>query len=129
MKTKWWAICSIILCTVCTSIGAFFNKKGAMALQMSLKGTIFNPYLILGLACLGIGYLFLMISLKGGEVSVIYPIIATSYIWVVLVAYYSLNEPLNHFKILGIIFVIGGVILLTTGHRIMARLRSWGVFG
>ena len=123
MKTKSWAIVLIILCTVCTSFAAILNKKGATLLEMTIKGTILNYYLIGGLILLGIGAAFLMLSLKGGDVSVIYPVIATSYVWVTIMSYYFFDEVINSFKVYGIIFIVAGVIIVNLGQK--KELLDW----
>ncbi len=116
MKTKAWAIATILLCTIATSLAAVFNKKGAINFELTIKGTILNGYLILGLSLLAVGMLLLMISLKGGDVTVIYPIISTSYIWVTIMSYFIFKEAINHFKILGIASIIGGVVIINVSN-------------
>jgi drug/metabolite transporter (DMT)-like permease len=117
MKTKLWALVAILLCTVCTSLAASFNKKGATLLELSLKGTIFNYHLIIGLTLLVIGSVLLMVALKGGDVSVVYPIIATSYIWVIIISGVFFNEQINIMKILGILFIVIGVITINIAEK------------
>ena len=117
MKTKPWAIVLIILCTICTSLAAPFNKKGAEILTLTIQGTILNPYLIIGMVFLVLAVVLLTASLKGGDVSVVYPIIATSYAWVTLVSYYYFKEQINIFKIAGIAFIILGVIVINLAHK------------
>lgn len=117
MKTKKWAFLTIILCTVCTTFAAIANKEGATRLEMSLKGTILNGYLILGLFLLAMGMVLLTISLKGGDVSVIYPFIATSYIWVTLLAPYFFNEPITMLKAIGVGLIVAGVIMINIGNN------------
>ena len=117
MKTKPWALILIVLCTICTSFAAIANKKGATMLELSLKGTLLNPYLILGLSLLVMGSVLLMTSLKGGDVSTIYPVIATSYIWVTIMSYYFFDENINIFKIIGVVFIVGGVIIINLAGK------------
>jgi len=117
VKTKPWAIVLIIICTIATSLAAVFNKKGAVNFELTIQGTILNGYLILGLTLLAVAMLLLMLSLKGGDVSVIYPIIATSYIWVTVMSYYLFSESINIFKIIGIGLISGGVILINIGDK------------
>jgi len=117
MKTKPWAIATIILCTICTSAAAILNKQGAVDFSFTIKGTFLNLYLIGGLLLLFVGMIFLMISLKGGEVTVVYPAIATSYIWVTLLSYPVYGEVISAAKILGVMLIIGGVVAVNAGGR------------
>jgi undecaprenyl phosphate-alpha-L-ara4N flippase subunit ArnE len=111
MKTKKWAIGLVILCTLFTASAQFFFKKGAAALPSI---TIFA---VAGLACYAIGAVFLMAAFKGGEVTVLYPIFSTSFVWVVLISQYILGEYISIYKWLGILFIITGIIFITTATR------------
>ena len=117
MKTKWWALVLIILTTLCTSSAALLNKKGATMLELTLQGTIFNPFLVAGFSLLVVGAVFLMLSLKGGDVSVIYPVIASSYIWVTIGSAVFFSETINNFKIIGVVFIVLGVIIVNLGQK------------
>jgi len=54
----------------------------------------------------------LIMALRGGELSVLYPIYALSYVWVNLLSMYFFTESLNLWKSIGILLVISGVALL-----------------
>jgi uncharacterized membrane protein len=51
-------------------------------------------------------------AVKHGELSVLYPFVATSYIWANLLAMKYLDEKMNKLKWLGIVFIIIGVGLI-----------------
>ena len=53
-----------------------------------------------------------ILALREGELSMLYPIIALTYVWVNLLSMYFFNEHLNLWKGVGIGLVIGGVALL-----------------
>ncbi len=63
--------------------------------------------------CMSAGTAFLLIlGLRDGELSMLYPIIAMTYVWVNLLSTYFFHEHLNFWKAVGIALVIGGVALL-----------------
>lgn len=63
--------------------------------------------------CMSAGTAFLLIlGLRDGELSMLYPIIAMTYVWVNLLSTYFFHEHLNFWKATGIALVIGGVALL-----------------
>lgn len=71
-----------------------------------------NFPLLLGY-CMSAGTAFLLIlGLRDGELSMLYPIIAMTYVWVNLLATYFFHEHLNLWKGIGIALVIGGVAIL-----------------
>ena len=117
MQTKTWAIFLMIFVTFLTSIAQLFYKIGADRLEFNLISLITNYPLIIGICIYGIAALLFIFSLKHGEVSVLYPIIATSYIWVNLLSKYFLNESLNLYKWLGIIAIFAGVSLISFKSR------------
>jgi len=117
MPTKPWAIGLMVLCTAFTSIAQIFYKLGAAKLQFSLISIITNLPLITGMALYILGAIIMIIAFKGGEVSVLYPIIATSYIWVSLLSAYFFNEDLNLFRWIGIFVIILGIIFISKGSK------------
>jgi len=65
-----------------------------------------------GLACYGISTALLVLALRYGELSVLYPIIALTYVWVSILSVGFLGESVNSFKILGLVFIVLGVAVL-----------------
>ncbi len=115
-KTALWAIWVMLVCTLFTTLGQLFFKAGAATASFDLA--LFTNYnLLIGLIFYAIGALLLIIALRGGELSVLYPIIATSYIWVSLIAWGYFDEPISSFKILGIFSIILGVYFVGRGSR------------
>ena len=69
------------------------------------------PYLAAFAFLYGVGVIINYGAYKfGGRASILYPIIATSYIWVILFAAWLLNEPVTAGKIIGSLLIIIGVI-------------------
>ena len=102
----------IIIATLIGSVGALFLKKSADKFSFNFKGIIKNKNLIIGILLYGLSSIFFIATLKFGPLSVLYPVVATVYIWVALLSVKFLNEKMNLLKWLGIIFIIFGVILI-----------------
>ena len=117
MPTKTWAIGLMILCTAFTSTAQVFYKFGADRLEFNFISLLTNFPLIIGMILYIIGAVIMITAFKGGEVSVLYPIIATSYIWVSLMSIYFFNESLNIFRWLGIFVIIAGIIFISIGSK------------
>jgi len=116
MKTKWWAIGLMILCTIFTSTGQILYKFGAEKLSFDISSIIFNIPLILGLLSYWIALVFLIIAFRGGELSVLYPIVATSYIWVSIASpFFFETDSMTPEKWIGIIIIVAGVSLIGWG--------------
>ena len=117
MPTKPWAMLLILFTTLLTSSAQILYKLGIPSLKFDLTSIITNYYLIGGLVLYGIGAILMIISFRGGEVSVLYPIIATSYIWVSILSIYFLGENMNSFKWIGVFIIIAGIVSISYGSR------------
>jgi len=115
MKTELWAIGLVLFANIIGSFGAIFLKKASGKLSFKIKSIIKNKYLIYGVIMYGLSTIFFIPALKGGELSVLYPFVATVYIWVSLLSVKMLNEKMNKFKWLGILLVIIGVVFIGLG--------------
>jgi len=127
MATKGWAIGLMVLCTAFTSVAQVLYKFGSAKLEFNLIALITNVPLISGMILYALGAVIMIIAFKGGEVSVLYPIIATSYIWVSLMSTYFFNENLNFFRWVGILIIITGIIFISIGSKEKEVLRHTDV--
>jgi uncharacterized membrane protein len=71
-----------------------------------------NFPLIAGYALSACNALLLILALRDGELSVLYPIYSVSYVWVILLSMYFFNDHLNIWKSAGVLLIMGGVTLL-----------------
>jgi uncharacterized membrane protein len=116
-------------CTVFAAAAQVLMKFGAMhpmpavnlaslssvtAFLVSLVG---NWQLLLGYSLHACNAFLLILALRDGELSMLYPIIALTYVWVNLLSMYFFHEHLNPWKGIGIALVIGGVALLGKASR------------
>lgn len=77
-----------------------------------------NVPLIGGLAVYGVGAVLMIVALKHGELSVLYPLISLSYVWVAILSVILFQELMNPLKIAGICVIMAGVAVLGRGaHR------------
>jgi len=108
------AIMLVVICTFLFTIAQFFYKDAAEKLEVSIEGILLNYSIWIALFLYGIGTLIFTYALKSGELSILYPVISTSFIWVGLFSFILLGEPLTALKILGIASIIAGVITLNS---------------
>jgi len=106
----------ILLTLFATFIGAFgslYLKKGSADLHKNIFKQIKNYKLLFGIFLFLISSVFYVWALKFAELSLVYPITSFSYVWISLLSIKFLNEKMNNYKWLGIIFIIVGVFLIT----------------
>ncbi len=111
-KTQRIAIYLVILTTLLTALGQIFFKYASKTFELNLYALITNHFLILGLFFYGIASITLIMGLRKGEISTLYPIIALSYVWVLLASFFLFKEQIVTLQIIGIIMIILGVSVM-----------------
>jgi multidrug transporter EmrE-like cation transporter len=111
---------SIALVFACTILGTFAQllmKNGMEHFRPEPMALLTNLPLIAGYCLYGVNTVMLVLALREGELSVLYPIIALTYVWVTLVSYVRLHEPPNIYKNVGVTAIIAGVIVIGRGAK------------
>jgi drug/metabolite transporter (DMT)-like permease len=112
-------LATVLVCT-CTVIGAaaqLLMKAGAQqqthdsALHM-LIAIFRTPTLFAGFSLYGLSAALLVVALKYGELSILYPVIALTYVWVTGLSVLVYHESINPMKLLGLTAVVIGVAIL-----------------
>ncbi|MBT4935309.1 hypothetical protein HOL21_04100 [Candidatus Woesearchaeota archaeon] len=117
MQTTQKAIILTILCTIFTSVGQILWKYGVIRIDFDHLITLLNIPFILGFVAYGLGAMFLLIAFKEGELSVLYPIVATSYVWVsILSPLLFPTDFMNPLKWAGVIIILISVSVLGLGN-------------
>ena len=117
MKKQNMGIVLVIFCTFLTSIGQIYLKTGASTLSFDVLQILTNYKLIIGCLFYGLGAIVMIIALKFGELSVIYPLISLSFIWVSLGSIFFLGESFNINKLIGVFSIISGVGMIGIGDK------------
>lgn len=112
---------TLLLFSVLISVaGQFLLKMGAIKLGKVHAGNIINlilnmitiPELLLGLTCYGIGAIAYILLLTRVNLSVAAPAVSVGYIFSVLLGYFILKEPIPLIRLVGLGFIVTGVILV-----------------
>jgi multidrug transporter EmrE-like cation transporter len=106
---------SFLLVFSCTILGAaaqLLIKTGMNHFSPHLLALVTNIPLIAGYSLYGINTLMMVLALKNGEMSLLYPIIALTYVWTTLASYTLLGEPSNIYKNVGIATIVLGVAVM-----------------
>lgn len=117
MATQSWAIALIILATLIGAFGPILLKKASAKRLSKLSSLATNYHLFGGVALYAIGTILFIPALKGGDLSVLYPLVSVTYIWVSLLSVKFLGEKMNKLKWLGIALIITGVSLIGIGSQ------------
>ena len=110
---------ALVFC--CTILGAgaqVLMKPGAnQMVHPGLLGMLTNLPLMGGYCLYGISTVLLVIALKDGELSLLYPVIALTYVWVTVLSFLIFHDHINQWKLLGIVLIVSGVGVLGKGGR------------
>ena len=112
METELWAVALVVAGGLVGAFGPIYLKRGS---GMSFKYIYKNFNLLFGVFFYGIGTILFIPALKGGDLSILYPIVSLVYIWVSLLSVKMLGEKMNKFKWLGILLIILGVSFIGLG--------------
>jgi drug/metabolite transporter (DMT)-like permease len=104
----------VFACTILGSVAQLLIKTGMSPSHFSphLLAILTDIPLIAGYTIYGVNTLMMVLALKNGEMSLLYPIIALTYVWTTLASYTLLHEPSNLYKNVGIVTIVLGVAVM-----------------
>ena len=103
----------VIFGTVLAAIAQVLIKRGAMGLESKhVIDMLTNVNLLAGYACYGIFTILLSLALRDTELSVLYPIISLTFVWVAILSVVFFKEQITPLKMTGIAVICCGVALL-----------------
>ena len=105
---------------VCTLLGAgaqIFMKLGVQAQLPSgavpiLLAVATNMYIVGGFMLYGMSTAILVLALRNQELSLLYPVISLTYVWVAILSLVVFGESMNAYKIIGLTIIVLGVAML-----------------
>ncbi len=107
-----WPAALTFCCSILGAMGQAFFKTASEKVTLTDPLTwIGNVKLIVGLAFYGLATVLFVFALKHGNLSLLYPIIAMSYVWVMLISVFYFKEDVVALNWLGIGLIILGVAL------------------
>ena len=109
------SICYFLIAALLGAVGQYLYKSGADQATGGLASYLLNPRLCAGVACYtAVMVLFVAAFKRGGSLSVLYPLYATTFVWAALIARYAYDVPIKPIH-------VGGMICLVVGMYLMGR--------
>lgn len=111
------AILLVLFCTVLGAAAQLLLKMGSQGVNTaSLYSIVWsmatNVPLVSGLALYGLSMVLFVHALRNEQLSLLYPLISLTYIWVTAVSILFLNESVSFWKIAGVVVIVAGVACL-----------------
>ncbi len=95
------------------AFGQYLYKSGADAASGTIASYLLNPRLIGGMVCYtAVMVLFVAAFKKGGALTVLYPVYATTFIWAALLALMVYGTPIKPVNIVGMGLLVAGMYLM-----------------
>ncbi len=93
------------------------SKMGNFAVSVPSLASVFaraafNPFIILGVFCYGMGFLVWLVVLSKAEVSYAYPMISLGYVFTAILAWLLLGEHVTITRFVGILITCLGVFII-----------------
>lgn len=113
MKTPAFSILCFIVAALLGALGQFLYKTGADRATSGWSGYLLNPHITGGVICyIAVMVLFVAAFKKGGSLTVLYPIYASTFIWAALIALAAFGTPIKPVHIGGMLLIVAGMYLM-----------------
>ncbi len=108
---------SSVLMFVCAAalgaIGSYFYKSGAEQVDGTVAGYFANPRLLAGVLCYAaVMVLYVAAFRRGGALTVLYPVYASTFIFGALIAWRAYGTPITGENIAGMVLLVAGMYLM-----------------
>ncbi len=113
MATPAASIVMFLVASVMGALGQYLYKSGADAADGSVRGYLLNPRLLGGVVCyVAVMVLFVAAFKRGGALTVLYPIYASTFIWAAVVALIAYGTPIRPVNVAGMALLVLGMFLM-----------------
>src|ERR1700678_4347599 len=84
------AVLMVVFCTFVVTVAQILMKSGAdyAKAHPGLLGIVTNPVLVVGYGLYAVVTVLIVLALKDGELSVLYPILSLSYLWGAVLSFF-----------------------------------------
>ena len=113
VRTSPLAIVLFIVAAFLGALGQFFYKSGAEKTDSTFASYIINARLLAGVVCyVAVMVLFVAAFKRGGALTVLYPIYASTFIFAAIIAWFAYGIPIRAPHFAGFALLIAGMYLL-----------------
>ena len=115
-KTPLVAVLSVLAASVLGAAGQYLFKEAADRSGSGTFAFLRSPLVPAGIGCyLTVMFLFTYSFKRGGAVTVLYPIYATTFVWAAVIGYAFYRQPIRPIHVLGMVLLIAGMYLMGLG--------------
>ena len=113
MATPTASIVMFLVAAVLGALGQYLYKSGAETSGGSVQSYLLNPRLLGGVVCyVAVMVLFVAAFKRGGSLSVLYPLYASTFIWAAVLALVAYDTPIRPVNVAGMALLVLGMFLM-----------------
>jgi hypothetical protein len=113
MQTPVSSIACFLVAAVVGAVGQFLYKSGADQTDGTVTSYLLNVRLLGGVVCyVAVMVLFVVGFKLGGQMSVLYPLYASTFIWGALIALWAYGTPIRPINVAGMVLLVAGMYLM-----------------
>ncbi len=102
-----------VLAAVLGAVGQFLYKSGAQLATGGVMSYVANWRLVVGVGCyIAVMVLFVAAFKRGGSLTVLYPIYASTFIFAAIIALLAFGTPIKPLNLAGMLLLVGGMYLM-----------------
>jgi len=111
------AIVGVLVASLLGAAGQFLFKLASSRGGGAALGFLGTPWAFLGLACyVAVMLLFSLAFRRGGSVTVLYPVYASTFIWAAVMAWLLYGQPIRPIHVAGMLLLVAGMICMSWGN-------------
>jgi len=104
----------VFVASIVGSFGAVFLKLGALRLNGNVW-SFANSRLVLGVSLYLASSVIYAMGVRGGQLSVLYPLVSLGYVFTLVWSKLFFHEPITRYKVAGLTLILVGVFLVGVG--------------
>lgn len=113
MSTPAVSIIFFLVAAFVGALGQYLYKEGAVHASGSLLSYVANPRIIGGVICYtAVMLLFVAAFRKGGSLTVLYPLYASTFIWAAVIGLLAYGTPIRALNVAGMGLIVVGMYLM-----------------
>ncbi len=109
-------VLTTLLAAALAAYAQYLFKKNVPSFKINIREILRlarNWQLLLGLAIYSLSLIIYLVALGSGELSFVYPIFSSTFIFVFLISAFVLKEKINKVRIAGLAMIILGIIIVS----------------
>lgn len=110
MRTPVLSIVLFVLASALGALGQFLYKSGADTARGGFASYVLNPRILAGVGCYtAVMVLFVAAFKRGGALSVLYPVYASTFIFAAAISHFAFATPIKPINVAGMVLLVAGM--------------------